>query len=1012
MPISIENMVRSKSFLLKFKLGIFLLTMFYFSCFTVKAQVKVTNIGEKITITNGSLIYINGSYLNKSGEETDFVKGGVIASGGNSKFIVTDTIGNFNEEKLEYSREEIRHMIMGDLEVIVKGELPQKVVGTTDIHFFQLTVDKEADSLKLVRNFQVNDTLQIVQGNIHLNHNQIFLDRTNLVKRGILFGERPNHKIADYRKGRGIIYTKIPNFNPAGAGNIAGLGIHLDGGGTLLGLTQIARGHGKQGGPSVEDGGPGIGSILRYYQIKPEIPQSIPSAKMNYFGSELDGHKQEELNFWSSQVSEFGPGVRWERMGGEGNVTDNSFSIEDLYLENTRFTLAPFVCTNLPVISFPSYEVHVCEGLDSILDAGNPGMIFKWSTGETTQKIKVKEEGKYLVRVQDAKGCASFDSVLVVKVKPPHASLTVSTVCLHDTTKFFSQSTPGEVGLLNHLWKFGVPDKFSKAKDTAYVYSTAGEFEVSLEVTNKFGCTDDTSKKIIIAPLPTAEFAANSICTGKTVAFENKSKISSGGMSYWWEFGDGKTSELENPEHLFATSGTYNIRLIATSNGQCKDTISKVLESFPTPVAGFTSTGDCINETIQFNNTSSLAVGTLSYQWTFGDGTASQNNNPSKKYSTPRAYEVRLIAAAPNGCADTTLQRILVNNCNGVDCSLESPTVDLGEDQQLCDGQKIILDAGNPGNEYNWTEGSKTQTISVHSQGTYGVEVITPKGCVGYDEVLVNVTPRFTISLGSDLALCKTVNTLELTPKASKPGNYQYSWGSDQGISGNTIILRTDKPGKYWIVVNELSGCNFVAKDTIEIKPTTNSIRAAFLVKSSPVVGDPLVFVQLSHPNPVNFSWDFGDKTSSVESQPTHTYLATGRYKVLLTVDNGVCWDTLSKMIEAINPVFSNKEDSTSFIPGSPKDSPKTEEIQFVELVTPRVYPNPTSGAFHYSLELDKEAAVIIQIYTMKGLLITQRKAAGASIKELFDITGEGTGLYLIRTILNDQVAFNKILKF
>jgi PKD repeat protein len=983
----------------------------------VFAQAVVTNVGTNISISNGASIFINGSYVSKSVKEEETARAGFIVNEAVSttgKLIITDSIANYNDPTFKYFDPASKNMIDNYIEVIFQGKLKQRITGSTPIHFYKISINKEADSVILFQHCQINNTLTFLRGNVHLNHHAIFLEQgeSETCK---LVNESAASRIVDHRNGRGIVYTIFKDYNSKNYPNPAGLGITFLGEGTSFGTTVFTRGHGKQGGSESGSAstGPGDGSILRYYQVKAEISQSA-SFKINYFDDELDGLIKSDLDFWASEGKDKEPGVRWTKVGGDAEGANDIKTSKNLWLENTRFTLAPKTCTQTPVIPLPTLPVYLCETKDTVLDAGNPNMEFKWSTGETTQTITVSEAGNYSVDVTNAQGCSQSASVAVTQVKNPTASINASeiAVCLGVPIRFrdFSQDPVTPSSALHSKWKFGlIPEKISTSKDTAVTYINPGSYVVSLETRNQFGCTHAESKTVIVSPVPEADFSVDNVCQGTEVNPYNSSTIAYGGMTYVWQLGDGTASVDENPNHSYAVASRYNITLTATANGSfCSSSRTKAIDIYALPAADFSYSGNCLNDAVNFTNTSSITpASTLNYTWNFDDGTVSNTRNPSKTFDIPRAYQVQLTTRSNYGCISAIKKTVIVNNCD-VDCSTLTPYVNLKPDRSICDGQTVTLDAGHhPGSTYYWSDQSSGQVLTVGSSGNYFVSVTSEEGCVGFDDVQVDVTPNFSLSLGTDKLLCNTTSGVLISPVISRQGTFQYSWGSDQGVTANTADLKITKPGKYWVLVTEPSGCGFFDRDTIEVKQTNNSIYAEFLVNSEAEVGTILEFVQLSYPDPISFTWNFGDRTTSEEAQPSHQYLTDGRFKVLLTVANQVCSDTLSKYVVIKKPPIEGRAIEKEEI----VIEPVNDNIHFIQLPDPVIYPNPSTGKFSYELILESETIVEIQIYSLAGVLLQSKRVKGSAINEHFNISNQTPGMYAVRTQLNDQVVVIKILK-
>ena len=140
---------------------------------------------------------------------------------------------------------------------------------------------------------------------------------------------------------------------------------------------------------------------------------------------------------------------------------------------------------------------------------------------------------------------------------------------------------------------------------------------------------------------PKANFeCANSLSIGDTLKVINKC---TNATEYIWDFGDGTTSTLNAPIHIYEKNGDVNIKLIAFK-GELKDSVIKTISvQNIKPVSNFTvnSTDSIplIFEKITFNNTSKYAT---SYLWDFGDGNTSTENNPLHSYSQTGNYTIKL----------------------------------------------------------------------------------------------------------------------------------------------------------------------------------------------------------------------------------------------------------------------------------------------------------------------------------------------------------------------------------
>jgi len=218
------------------------------------------------------------------------------------------------------------------------------------------------------------------------------------------------------------------------------------------------------------------------------------------------------------------------------------------------------------------------------------------------------------------------------------------------------------------FWDFGDGDSTNATvQNPVHRYSLPETYTINLTVTNPAG--SNTSSKVkyitVISPLvPVANFTSD-VTSGKsplTVQFTDQS--TSAPASWLWDFGDGTTSDEQNPTHSYSTTGTdtvtYTVNLTAT-NSAGSNTTSKTnyitLYSNP-PTVSFIATPRISTTaplTVQFHDTTILSP--TSWLWDFGDGdnTNATVQNPVHTYATAGTYTVNLTAT--NAIGSSTASR-------------------------------------------------------------------------------------------------------------------------------------------------------------------------------------------------------------------------------------------------------------------------------------------------------------------------------------------------------------------
>lgn len=207
------------------------------------------------------------------------------------------------------------------------------------------------------------------------------------------------------------------------------------------------------------------------------------------------------------------------------------------------------------------------------------------------------------------------------------------------------------------------------------IYNTT--YYISVKTTNGAGLTSiatDSDGQLLENPTqpPVAGFspAVTTICEGDSIQLINNSQNAT---NYLWSVAGGVISDntANNPHVTFSSTGTYNVTLVASGPGgsdQSSQNIAITVTSGPGAMA--TPSADTVylpNAVVSFSNSSSNAT---SYEWDFGDGNTSTDENPWNNYGAVGEYDVTLIATT-NGCAnDTTTMTITVmDNIAGLDMS-------------------------------------------------------------------------------------------------------------------------------------------------------------------------------------------------------------------------------------------------------------------------------------------------------------------------------------------------------
>lgn len=301
-------------------------------------------------------------------------------------------------------------------------------------------------------------------------------------------------------------------------------------------------------------------------------------------------------------------------------------------------------------------DTAICNGNSFILNAGIEHVSYIWSTGDTNSIIIVDSSGNYMVTAIDKDGCSISDSIQIEVMPLPLVSFQFNNICQNDTVYFKNQSANG-----SYFWDWG-DQTYSNLKETYHIYDSVGSYTINLTTTDLYGCIDSLSQDIIVYPIPNIliDVPITEGCQPLYVDFAN---ATTDAVFYFWHFGDGDTSLLVNPSHLFTQSGIYNVSLTAISSNGCSSfqEYLQLINVFPAPTALFTTypdKADILSPGITFTDMSSNVV---TWQWDFGDNTKDSSQNPVHLYADTGTYEISLVILNDYGCTDTAYQQIIVD---------------------------------------------------------------------------------------------------------------------------------------------------------------------------------------------------------------------------------------------------------------------------------------------------------------------------------------------------------------
>lgn len=528
---------------------------------------------------------------------------------------------------------------------------------------------------------------------------------------------------------------------------------------------------------------------------------------------------------------------------------------------------------------------------------------WQWDFGNGTQSaaqapvVRFTQAGNYSVglKVTNDKGCSAsgYKSSYIRISGRVSASFTNSAIdrCYAPFPVQFNNTSTGP-GTLTYTWSFGDGNS-SQARDPGQVYTTTGNYTVSLAVTSSEGCSDTVRKAdLFVLPAITTSFAVpDTVCAATPQLFTSTSTPAAAGTL--WLLGDGTQATSANVGKSYATAGLYTVQMIKRYN-HCSDTLTKNVRALPRPQTQFSAidTTSCKPPlTVTFRDATTTAV---RWAWDFGDGQTSNAQNPVHTYTDYGDYNVTLVTTNSEGCSDTLTQNAFVK--------IRRPVISLPSlPQQGCLPYNAsftsdittldvvatyIWDFGDGG---SGTGASPSHTYTV--QGSYPVSltITTTGGCTETlkvpNAITVGRRPVVDFTASTDtICVEQGVSFIGITSE----GNI-WEWNIP-GVGTSAVQNPTfnfTRPGLYDVSLTVTnSGCRETVTKTqfINVKPPLAGLSLRRDCGSSKryLFRDESV-------NATGWLWEFGDGFTSTDQHPAHLYNDYGNYTITLTVTNGAC---------------------------------------------------------------------------------------------------------------------------
>ena len=503
-------------------------------------------------------------------------------------------------------------------------------------------------------------------------------------------------------------------------------------------------------------------------------------------------------------------------------------------------------------------------------------------------------------------------------------------------TVTFTDASEAGLGttIIKWYWTFGDGAVDSVQTNPVHQYAHDGDYKVCLTVVSKDpvsgiecmdkechtvdvkGCAIDPTKCKLDSKFETKIDSCTVTFTDKSVA-KDLGKIT----GWYWNFGDGTVDSVQNPQHVYKSSGAYSVCLtivgINAAGLKCKDKDCHSVKvkgcgTLPDSVkcklgANFkTKTDSC---TAIFTDASSAGLGTdiTKWYWSFGDGSVDSVQNPTHTYKYDGKYNVCLEVVGRNSisgmvCKDKECRSVSIKGCapDLSKCDLKSKFDYTANNCSVTFADKSTAGQGTTITKWYWSFGDGSIDSVQNPTHVYAYDG-------HYDACLVIIGKN---ALTGKLCKEKDCHSIDIKGCAIDPNKCKIEAEFDY------------------------------TKDSLKVTFDDQSeINASTLIKK--------------------WYWSFGDGTIDSVENPVHIYANPGKYKVCLVVTGVSLSGKVCKDMECSSVTVGHLKDGL------------VEEVAESRVSMLQLYPNPVNDLVNIQFKVEVPGQVNITIADIQGRVLS-----------------------------------------
>ena len=698
-------------------------------------------------------------------------------------------------------------------------------------------------------------------------------------------------------------------------------------------------------------------------------------------------------NFFTASDTELAI-YNWDFNGeGSGTNIEESFRFTESGEKTITLSVSDGTCTNsvsqtLVIYEeppLPSFTVSEVACPSTALDLVNTtvdsewaaAITYEWTFEEDSNRIERAPEFAFLEPgersvsvVASIPGCTSEMTETAVIVQPqPVADYSISQTCEGEVTNFTDLSQ----GAQTYAWDFG--DGFtSSAQSPFHRYERAGDYVVSLVITNEAGCADSLAIDFSVDHLPIPGFRTPLSCEGD-VNLVDTSAVAASDIVAWSYMVEGFEQPFtdQNPSFNLAVFGDYEVIQEVTSAEGCKNSVTQTITVQDAVNADMEIYTSCFGEPFIFSDISTVEPTNPVFEksWTI-DGELI-NVDPEVMdveytFQQPGTFEVTLTLTASNLCVSGVTRTVEV---------LERPTLDFSIPEICQNDFGLFTDLSTFTNDEiisrQWVLNGAlvgngptlNQKFSVDGVNEVSLVTTTTQGCLDTLTRLVNVLPAPVAAFESSSEFGAEGSAFSFINAST--GSTSYQWWVDGTEVGSPINLDTafNVSGTReisLIAFSDLACADTSSTEVLVRVPEIDLILSGMELQEQSVgsgFSDILVSVENKSNLPLNGLRFVVEVDDQLPIQITDNSIVEIGRTALIRLDAGIP----NQANYICVAVLSNYEGSAD---QRPSDNARCINIE-PQPVFPPLYPNPATDQITIDAVLPTEGQVTISLLDVSG---------------------------------------------